>query len=65
MKYKVDKHIEQSRGLRSFDDVKLNTPIAQLCRLNVKPNDSEADRARWLERASVANSIADVIDDES
>jgi hypothetical protein len=43
VKYKVDKYLEQSRGLRSFDVEKLNALIEQLCRQDTEPNDSEVD----------------------
>lgn len=43
VKDKVDKYIEQSRALRSFDSDKLNSLIEQLCRQDTEPNDSEVD----------------------
>jgi hypothetical protein len=42
-KYKVDKYLEQSRGLRSFDSEKLNALVDQLCRLDIEPDDREVD----------------------
>lgn len=43
VKYKVDKYLEQSRNLRSFDAEKLNALIDQLCRLDTEPDDREVD----------------------
>ena len=43
VKDKVDRYLEQSRSLRSFDSEKMNTLIDQLCRLDIKPDDREVD----------------------